>query len=82
MGERSSELSAVLATVRARWSRRALLRAWMLGAAAAAAMLMVGVLAIWLIAQEGIPLVIIVATVGTVAGVALSFALRTVPPGR
>ncbi len=38
-------------------------------------MLAVGLLAIWLIAQEGIPLVLVVATVGVVAGVALSFAL-------
>ena len=39
------------------------------------AMLMVGLLAVWLLAQEGIPLVFVVATVGIVAGVALSFAL-------
>ncbi|HEX8027653.1 MAG TPA: hypothetical protein VF491_04280, partial [Vicinamibacterales bacterium] len=73
--DRGSELRAILAGVRARWARRAFLRAWTLGAIAAAAMLMVGVLAVWLIAQEGIPLVIVVATVGIVAGVALAFAL-------
>src|SRR5215208_6455282 len=73
--DRGNELRAILASVRARWARRAFLRAWMLGAAAAAAMLVVGVLAVWLIAQEGIPLVIVVTTVATVAGVALSFAL-------
>ena len=75
MADRASELRAILANVRARWSRRAFLRGWMLGASAAAAMLMVGLLAVWLIAQEGIPLVFVVATVGIVAGVALSFAL-------
>ena len=75
MADRAHELLAILAGVRTRWSRRAFLRAWMLGAVAAAAMLLVGVLAVWLIAQEGIPLVIVVATVGTVAGVALSLAL-------
>lgn len=74
MSERT-ELSAILGTVRARWSRRAFLRAWMLGAFAAAAMLMVGVLAVWLIAREGIPLVIVVATVAAAAGVTLACAL-------
>ena len=36
----------------------------MVGAWAAAAMLMVGLLAVLLIAQEGIPLVFVVSTVG------------------
>ncbi len=75
MADRASELRAILAGVRARWSRRAFLRGWMVGAWAAAAMLMVGLLAVFLIAQEGIPLVFVVGTVGIVAGVALSFAL-------
>ena len=75
MADRAHELRAILAGVRTRWSRRAFLRAWMLGAAAASAMLMVGLLAVWLIAQECLPLVIFLATVGTVAGVALSSAL-------
>ena len=35
MADRSSELRAILAGVRARWSRRAFLRAWMLGAVTA-----------------------------------------------
>jgi hypothetical protein len=80
-----NELRAILASVRARWSRRAFLRAWMLGAITAGAMLMVGLLAVWLIAQEGIPLVVVVATVGLVAGIALSFAflpLRRQPSDR
>lgn len=70
-----SELRAILAAVRARWSRRAFLRAWMLGASAAGAMLLAGVLAVLLVAQNGIPLVFVVATVGLLAGVAIAFAL-------
>ena len=75
----------MLASVRARWSRRAFWRAWMLGAVTAAAMLLVGLLAVWLIAQDGVPLVIVVSTVGLVAGVAIAFALlplRTPPSDR
>ena len=75
MGDRAGELRAILAGVRARWSRRAFLRAWSVGASAAAGLLMVGLLAVLLIAQEGIPLVFVVATVGIVAGIALAFAL-------
>ena len=71
--DRSSELQSILAKVRARWSRRAFLRAWMLGAVTAGAMLMVGVLAVWLLAHDGIPLVFVVTTVGLIAGVSLSF---------
>lgn len=76
MGDRASELKAILANVRARWSRRAFLRAWSIGAWAAAGMLLVGLLAVVLIAREGIPLVFVVATVGIFAGIALSFALQ------
>ena len=71
--------------MRTRWSRRAFLRAWMLGAVTAGAMLMVGLLAVWLLAQDGIPLVIVVTTVGLVAGVSLCFAflpLRVQPTDR
>ena len=75
MGDRASELQAILATVRARWSRRAFLRAWSVGAWAAAGMLMVGLLAVILIAQEGVPLVFVVGTAVIFAGIALSFAL-------
>src|SRR5689334_944578 len=74
MADRAEELRAILANVRARWSRRAFLRAWMLGATTAGAMLLVGLLAVFLLAQDGIPLVFVVTTVGLVAGVALSFA--------
>ena len=75
MTERAGELRAILATVRARWQRQALMRAWLLGATTAAAMLLVGVLAVWLVASEGIPLVVVVAAVTTVACAALLFAL-------
>ncbi len=75
MAERVGELRAILAAVRARWQRRALLGAWMLGAITAAAMLLVGLLAVWLVASEGIPLVIVVAAVIAVAMAALLFAL-------
>ena len=82
MADRTSELRAILERVRARWSRRALLRAWMLGALTAGAMLMVGLLAVRLLAQDGIPLVIVVTIVGLMAGVSLFFALLPlrVPP--
>ena len=46
MTDRFAELRTILADVRARWTRRALLRAWTLGAVTAAAMLMVGLLAV------------------------------------
>ncbi len=85
MADRSGELRAILDSVRARWVRRAFLRAWTLGAVTAGAMLMVGLLAVWLLAQDGIPLVIVVTTVGLVAGISLSFAflaLRMQPSDR
>src|SRR5689334_24749163 len=85
MAERTAELRAILATVKSRWSRRAFLRAWMLGASTAGAMLLVGLLAVWLLAHDGIPLVFVVATVGLIAGIALSFAfvpLRRQPTDR
>ncbi len=75
MADRAAELHAILVTVRARWTRRAVLRSWALGATTAAAILAVGLLAIWLLAQQGLPLVIVVAIAGLVAGVSLSFAL-------
>ncbi|MDP2390568.1 MAG: hypothetical protein Q8N52_09610, partial [Acidobacteriota bacterium] len=55
--------------------RRAFLRAWTLGAVTAAAMLLVGLLAIWLVAREGVPLVLAVLAVTAVAVTALVFAL-------
>ena len=75
MSERFVELRTILADVRARWTRRALLRAWTLGAVTAAAMLLVGVFAVWLVAREGVPLVLAVTATGVVAVIALVFAL-------
>ena len=75
MSDRFAELRALLADVRARWTRRALLRAWTLGAATAAAMLLVGLLAVWLVAREGVPLVLVVVAAVAVAIISLVFAL-------
>ena len=75
MSDRFAELRAILADVRARWTRRAFLRAWTLGAATAAAMLLVGLLAVWLVAREGVPLVLAVIAAGAVAITSLVFAL-------
>jgi hypothetical protein len=75
MSDRFGELRTLLAEVRARWMRRAFLRAWTVGAAAAAAFLLVGIFAIWLVAREGVPLVIAVVSVIAVALTALVFAL-------
>jgi hypothetical protein len=75
MNDRFAELRAILADVRTRWTRRAVLRAWTLGAATAAAMLLVGLLAVWLVAREGLPLVLAVIAAGAVAITSLVFAL-------
>lgn len=75
MSDRFVELLTILADVRARWTRRALLGAWTLGAATAASMLLVGLLAVWLVAGEGLPLVLAVGTVTSVAVISLVFAL-------
>lgn len=75
MSDRFAELRALLADVRARWTRRAFLRAWTLGAATAAAMLLVGLLAVWLVAREGVPLVLVVVAAVAVAIISLVFAL-------
>lgn len=85
MTERVSELQAILAAVRARWQRRAVLEAWTLGAITAGAMIFVGVLAVGLIASQGVPLVLVVAAVAAIAFTSLFFALvssRQVPSDR
>ncbi|HEX4915961.1 MAG TPA: DUF4175 family protein, partial [Vicinamibacterales bacterium] len=78
MTERVSELRAILAAVRARWQRRVLLEAWALGGLTAGAMVFIGVLAVWLIASEGVPLVLVVAAVGAVTLTTLLFALSSI----
>jgi hypothetical protein len=75
MSDRFVELRTILADVRARWMRRAWLRAWGLGATTAAAMLLVGSLAVWLVAREGVPLVLAVVAILAAAAAALIFAL-------
>lgn len=85
MTEQVIELRAILAEVRSRWLRRAFLRALALGAVTAAAMLLVGLLAVWLVAYEGVPLVIVVSAVTVVALASLVFAflpLRQPPSDR
>jgi hypothetical protein len=75
MNDRLVELRAILADMRRRWARRAWLRAWTLGSATATAVLVVGVLAVWLIARDGVPLVITAGTVLAFAIVSVVFAL-------
>lgn len=85
MSERFAELRTILADVRGRWTRRAFLRAWTLGAVTAAAMLLVGLLAVWLVAREGVPLVFVVVAslaVATVSLVAALAPLRQPPSDR
>ena len=76
MNDRFVELRTILADVRARWTRRALLRAWALGSMTAAAMLLVGLLAVWLVAGEGMPLVVAVCAVIVFALLSLALAVR------
>jgi hypothetical protein len=71
----SPELGAILNEVRRRWQRRAFFRAWTLGTATAAAFFLIGAFAVWLVAGDGIPLVIAVLAVLASAGVALVCAL-------
>jgi Domain of unknown function (DUF4175) len=75
MSDRLLELRGILADMRRRWARRAMLRAWTLGSATAAAVLLVGLLAVWLVAQEGVPLVFTAGTVLIIAIVSLVFAV-------
>ena len=75
MSDRFVELRTILAEVRARWTRRAFLRAWTLGSVTAAAMLLVGLLAVWLVAREGVPLVVAVIAVTAAAVVSVVLAL-------
>ncbi len=75
MNEQPVELGALLTEVRRRWQRKALFRAWTLGAATAAAIFLIGAFAVWLVAGDGIPLVIAVAAVLASAAVAFICAL-------
>src|SRR5918993_2428410 len=63
MSERPVELQAILNEVRRRWTRRSRLHAWAIGAAAATTGLLAGLGAVWLMAPDGIRLVVIVSIV-------------------
>jgi hypothetical protein len=75
MNDHLDQLRAMLDAVRTRWQRVALLRAWALGATTAGAMLLVGLLAVWLIAPDGLGLVLVAAVVLTLAALSLVLAL-------
>jgi hypothetical protein len=63
MSERANQLTAILNEVRRRWTRRSLLRAATLGAAAAATVVLAGWTASMLVASQGIPLLVVAALV-------------------
>jgi hypothetical protein len=75
VNERQNELGAVLAEVRRRWNRRARLRAWTVGAAAATTMFGIGAFTVWLLASEGLALSFVVLLVGAFALVTLACAV-------
>jgi hypothetical protein len=79
---RPDDLVAILAEVRRRWLRRVRLSAWTTGAAAAAAVLAVGLLAVWIAASEGLALAFVAFAVTLLALVILAAAVRPVrePP--
>src|SRR5262245_20720514 len=77
MSGRPNELQAILNEVRRRWTSRSLLRAAALGAAAAAVIVLTGWIATLLIAREGIPLLVVAATVLVISTFALGRALWT-----
>lgn len=70
------ELGAVLAEVRRRWTRRVRLSAWAVGTIAAAMLLAVGALTVWLLASEGLPLAFVVLLVLAAVAVTLLAAAR------
>jgi hypothetical protein len=82
MAHRQDELASVLAEVRRRWTRRARLSAWAVGTLAAAMLLGVGGLTVWLLASEGLPLAFVVVIVLAAVAVTLVAAGRPVaqPP--
>jgi hypothetical protein len=75
MNQRLLELQSVLSNVRRRWTQRALLRAWTLGAIAAAAVLLAGLGAVLIVAREGFSLLFTVTVVAVGALFALGRAL-------
>jgi uncharacterized protein DUF4175 len=74
MSERPVELRTILTDIRRRWMRRFVLRAWALGATAAATVVLVALGATLLVARDGLPLVFVagVATITSVAAIAFA----------
>ncbi|MGE3273822.1 MAG: hypothetical protein AB7O67_01835 [Vicinamibacterales bacterium] len=79
MSDRLVELRAALAEVRRRWTRREVAGAWTLGAAAATALLLTGLVAVTLVARAGLPLVL---TTGLVTLLAVAALVRALWPLR
>ncbi|MBA3270817.1 MAG: hypothetical protein H0T71_09910 [Acidobacteria bacterium] len=75
MIDRSVDLEVILKNVRRRWAQRSRLRAWTVGAAAATAVVLAGIGAIWLLALAGIPLVVTTALVSILCTVAIGRAM-------
>ena len=78
MSDRPVELQSILADIRRRWTLRSRLRAWALGAAAAATVVLAGVIAVLLLAPEGMPLVatttiVVLVALGALARASWSF---------
>jgi hypothetical protein len=82
MSEGRVELKAILADVRRRWMLRRVLRASTLGTVAAATVLLAGLVAVLLVARDGLPLLVTTVIVVLAAVLAISRALwpcRSVP---
>jgi hypothetical protein len=75
MTERAAQLQVILNEVRRRWTLRSLLRATALGAAAAAVVVLAGLGASTLVAQQGIPLLMVTSLVIATATFAMVRAL-------
>ena len=85
MSERPNQLRTILDEVRRRWTRRSLLRAATLGAAAAAAVVLAGWAATALVARQGLPLLLVAALVVPTALFVLArafWSLRHAPTDR
>jgi hypothetical protein len=75
MTNRPSDLQAILADVRRRWTLRSLLRAWTGGVAAAAVIILTALAATGVVAGQGIPLVVTAALASSLALSAIGYAL-------
>ena len=75
MSERPVELRAILTDIRRRWMRRSVLRAWTLGATAAATVVLAALGATLLVARDGLPLVFVAALATITSAGAIAFAL-------